>query len=111
MNPAAVCPPDPTPVTRVPGTVVLADTTTVGGVANLPTGRATHTSRGVFAAVGVMSRVPDAVFRIPVIDPSAPNVSGPIRPDPSPLNSRFPTPDFKTAGVESGKVFVVGRGY
>ena len=75
---------------------------------NRPAGNVTHTARGVFAAVGVISRVPDAVFRIPVIVPSALNVNGPHLPPPFPLTSKLPAADLRTAGTFDGNVFVLG---
>ena len=97
-----------TPCTLVPGTVVSADTTTLGGWLNIPVGNVTAAVTVVLSAGGVRTTVPCAIFGIPDMDPSVLNVSGPQCPDPSPLTSNLSFVDFRVAGSAFGNVFVVG---
>ena len=83
---------------------------TTGGDENLPGGR--FTVNWLFPGLpvppsGPPATVPAAMGK-PVMDPSAPNVSGPQCPDPSPLTTNVLFVDFSVAGAAFGNEFVVG---
>ena len=88
--------------------VESADTVTAGGLVNLPCGNVTVFVLNPPDVTVTVSPLPAAIFGIPVMDPSALNVSGPQCPDPSPLTSKAPLPDLSTAGVEAGNEFEEG---
>lgn len=90
------------------GAVDRSDVVTVGAVVNLPSGNVTHVLVVPPSDGAETVRVPDDVFRIPDMDPSALNVSGPQCPDPSPLTSNLSFVDFNTAGVAFGNELVEG---
>src|SRR5699024_9056002 len=88
--------------------VVSADTTTVGGVVNLPCGNVTVFVLYPPDVTVTVSPLPTAIFGMPDMDPSGLNVSGPQCPDPSPRTTTFPFVDRNTAGSAFGKLLLAG---
>src|SRR5699024_12108647 len=87
VNPSLVTESAPTLMSA--SDVVSADTTTVGGVVNLPCGNVTVFVLYAPDVTVTVSPLPTAIFGIPDMDPSALNVNCPQCPDASPIITNF----------------------